>query len=227
MEQQEQNQTPAPQTESLPETQPEQPKKEGLLADILDIAEAVITSVFVVLLLFTFVLRPITVDGYSMESTLFTTDRVLMWSMFYTPDQGDIVIIDGSMAHLFTDEAQTEVYETNGIGLRLIKRVIATPGETVDIDFETGEVSVDGEVLSEPYINAVTQRNDGAFTYPLTVPEGYYFVMGDNRNKSADSRNPQVGLIKESTVLGRAVCRFYRDPQLCDSFGDRFDWLAS
>jgi len=81
-------------------------------------------------------------------------------------------------------------------------------GETLDIDFATGTVTIDGEVLEESYINNLTVNDEGAFTYPLTIPEGYYFVMGDNRQHSSDSRHPMVGLVSEEQIMGKAVFRF-------------------
>lgn len=90
----------------------------------------------------------------------------------------------------------------------LVKRVIATEGQTVDIDFETGEVSVDGTVLQEDYINALTTV-DGGVHFPLTVAEGCIFVLGDNRGISEDSRYPDVGQIDKREVLGKAIFLMY------------------
>lgn len=212
--------------------QAQKPKKEkeavtlaSLAKDLLDILESVVISIFVVLLLFGFVFRPVTVDGSSMNPTLYDLDHLIMISLFYQPQQGDIVIVDGDYATLFADSTQTDVVRKEGSDILLIKRVIATGGQTLDIDFETGTVYVDGTALNESYIAAPTTRNDGAFTYPLTVPEGYCFVMGDNRNGSMDSRNSAVGLIDEDQVMGRAVLRIDREDALCAQWSDRFDIL--
>ena len=89
----------------------------------------------------------------------------------------------------------------------LVKRVIAKGGQTVDIDIPQGAVYVDGELLSEPYLNVKTKTLGDGFSYPVTVPEGKLFVMGDNRNESADSRYAGVGFIDERYVVGEA---FYR-----------------
>ena len=86
----------------------------------------------------------------------------------------------------------------------IVKRVIATEGQTVDIDFANGIVYVDGEALDEPYINEPTYTDEGT-EFPLTVPEGSIFVMGDNRNRSDDSRNAELGTVDTRYVIGRAV----------------------
>ena len=93
-------------------------------------------------------------------------------------------------------------------GRNLIKRIIAVSGQTIDIDFETGEVTVDGEVLDEPYILERTHLDEGT-EFPLTVPEGEVFVMGDNRNASRDSRSLSVGTVKEEYIVGRVLFRFF------------------
>lgn len=197
-----------------------------LLFDLFDIAEAVCISVFVMILIFAYLLRPVTVDGSSMNPTLYDADKLIMWSLGYTPQIGDIVIIDDDKAGHFTDATQQSVEITDGMGIRLVKRVIAVGGQTIDINFDTGEVTRDGVVLDEPYIAELTKRDDYAFTYPITIPEGYVFVMGDNRMHSSDSRNPLVALVPEEQVIGHAVVRFSREDDLCTSWKDNFGVLT-
>lgn len=191
--------------------------------DVIDICESVIVSVFVVLLVFTFVLRPVTVDGTSMLPTLEDEDRVLMFEWFYEPEPGDVVIVDGTNAHLFGQN--NAVIEQAGIGINLVKRVIAVEGQELNIDFTKGQVFVDGVLLEEDYINALTTSDDRAFTYPITIPEGYVFVMGDNRNASTDSRSRLVGLVDKDDIIGHALVRFYRTDEKRESWADQFGIL--
>lgn len=151
------------------------------------------TLVFVLaalILVFTFVVRIIVVSGQSMENTLHNGDSMLVWCLGYEPKQGDVVVL-----------TQRSYQEDS-----LVKRVIATEGQRVDIDYDTGTVYVDGTPLEEEYIKeAMRVPNYGEGLNHVTVPEGCIFVMGDNRNESADSRYPSIGIIDTRSVIGRAV----------------------
>lgn len=187
-------------------TEPE--NKKSLARDLLEIAESTFITVFVIVLIFTYLLHPVNVVGTSMVPTLNNDDRIFMSTITANLSYGDIIVIDNDAAYLLDDNG--EVYESTSYPFNecIIKRIIACGGQTVDIDFNTGEVTVDGVVLDEPYINDITTRNEGAFDFPLVVPEGYYFVMGDNRNHSSDSRNSAVGFIKQDQIYGKAVIRY-------------------
>ena len=164
-------------------------EKEG--RDLYEWVQALVCSVLTVVLVFTFGIRLIGVDGHSMVPTLQDGDRLLVTTSLLSGDYeyGDIVIIQkGSFAG----------------GEPMVKRVIATGGQTVDIDFETGAVYVDGTLLEEDYINELTFVEEGT-EFPLTVPEGSIFVMGDNRNHSSDSRDASLGTVDTRYVIGRAV----------------------
>ena len=183
----------------------EETKKSSFAADVAEVLETVFVSIFVVIMLFAYIIRPVTVEGRSMEATLHNGDRLLMTDLLYTPKRGDIVIVDNSHSYLLDENG--DLVEGQGLPdeKRLIKRVIATGGQTLNIDFETGTVTVDGEVLDEPYINNLTVNPEYGFTsYPITVPEGYYFVMGDNRQNSTDSRSPYVGFVSRDSILGKS-----------------------
>ena len=149
----------------------------------------------IVMLLFVLVFRIIVVSGASMKMTLLDGDYLLLLSntFYHQPKQGDIVVISK---------------ETFDNGKPIVKRVIATEGQTVDIDFENSIVYVDGVALQEDYTNAPTNV-DGGTRFPLTVAEGCLFVMGDNRGVSKDSRYPDVGQIDKREVLGKAIFHMY------------------
>ena len=183
-------------------------EKSSFLSDFLEIFEVVIISVFTVLLVFKFIARPVTVEGKSMYPTLDDADKLIMRTIGYSPEQGDIIIVDNHESHTYVKGTE-EITTGPGLEKRIIKRVIALGGQTVDIDFETGKVTVDGEELKEDYIADLTHLNPGAFDYPVKVPEGYVFAMGDNRNNSTDSRDIHVGLISEEDIMGEAIMRFY------------------
>ena len=175
------------------------------LLDALDLAESIVTSVFVVMLLFTFVFCTANVDGDSMLPTLENGNRLIVSRFDKDYQTGDILILDSIHSYLFDDAG--ELYASEGLGKNIVKRLIARGGQEVDIKFDEGVVYVDGQALTEPYTSSPTDRDSHAFTYPFTVPEGYVFVLGDNRIVSKDSRHPDVGLVPESDIIGKVVFR--------------------
>lgn len=154
--------------------------------------EALIIAVFTVILTFIYIARPVTVDGASMYPTLENGEKLITSNFNYTPDYGDIIV--------FTKESFSEE--------SVVKRIIATGGQVVNIDYKTGEVTVDGVVLKEDYINELTHLQ-GDVSFPVTVPEGELFVMGDNRNHSSDSRVTEIGFVAEELILGQVVMRIF------------------
>ena len=147
-----------------------------------------------IIVAFSMLFRVVVVSGPSMYHTLVDGDYLILLSntLYRSVKAGDIVVVSKQS---FED------------GTPIVKRVIATEGQTVDIDFDAGTVSVDGVVLDEPYTNTPTNRQEG-MTFPLTVSEGCIFVMGDNRNDSKDSRSTEIGLVDTREVLGKAVFLF-------------------
>ena len=158
--------------------------------ELYEWTQALVGSVLTVVLVFTFLIRLIGVDGHSMVPTLQNGDRLLVLSSLLDSDYeyGDIVVL---REESFLEEP-------------IVKRVIATEGQTVDIDFETGVVYVDGQALDEPYTREPTYQDEGT-VFPLTVPEGELFLLGDNRNNSEDSRSADLGTVEERCLLGKAV----------------------
>ena len=147
-----------------------------------------------------------------MVPTLEDDDKLIVSSTFYNnPKQKDIIIINNKNAHLLEDTDNDgnadDVVETNGLEKTIVKRVIAVAGQTIDIDFDTGNVYIDGTVINEPYINDLTLQNHGSFEYPITIPEGYVFVMGDNRGVSKDSRSSEIGLVPIDSIIGKVILR--------------------
>ena len=158
--------------------------------DVFDWLQCIVTALVCGIFIFVFIGRTIGVDGRSMLQTLHHHDRVVMSNLFFTPKFGDIIIFHSSAADFG--------------GTPLVKRVIAVAGQTVDIDFGTNEVFVDGKLIDEPYINEPTAARED-FTGPVTVPEGCVFVMGDNRNNSSDSRDRRVGMVDTRFILGKVL----------------------
>lgn len=151
-----------------------------------------ITAIATVVLVLTFVFRVVSVDGSSMNNTLYDKDKLLVTNFLYTPDNGDIVVISHGQ----------------NLNKPLIKRVIATEGQTLKIDFQKGEVSVNGGIIDEPYIKDPTTKQGDA-EIPKVIPEGMVFVMGDNRHNSKDSRFTDVGLIPVTDIVGKAQLRIF------------------
>ncbi len=176
---------------------------------IYDIIETVALTTCFILLVFTFLCRLAVVDGDSMENTLTHGDALVISDIAFEPQYGDIIVFQ----------------DINGFNGQksLVKRVIAAEGQVIDIDFETWTVTVDGTVLDESEYRylASNKRVLSDLTYPLTVPEGYVFVMGDNRNNSMDSRDSRVGLVDSRTIIGRVICRIAPIGDM--KFYDRFD----
>lgn len=152
-----------------------------------DLMYLLVVLMIVLLLVF----RVVIVSGTSMYATLYDGDYLLLLSntFYQNPEHGDIVVISK---------------KSFDNGAPIVKRVIATEGQTVDIDFDEGIVYVDGKALNEPYVNTLTTTSGGV-TFPLTVSEGCVFALGDNRGISRDSRYPEIGLIDEREILGKAI----------------------
>lgn len=154
-------------------------------AEVYDWIQCIIFALVFCVLLFVFAVRMVNVVGHSMVPTLEQSDKVVISNLFYHPKQGDIVVL----------RKQTLMEEP------IVKRIIATEGQTVDIDFDDGVVYVDGKALDEPYVNEPVHDREN-FEGKITVPEGCVFVMGDNRNASTDSRDSRLGMVDERYILG-------------------------
>ncbi len=155
-----------------------------------DIASIFYTALVVIMVIFTFVFRFVGVVGDSMNPTLNNNDWLLVRAVNTEYHQGDIIIST----------------QPNSFNEPIVKRVIATGGQTVNINFVTGDVYVDGKLLEEDYIAEPTKtRQDVSF--PVKVPEGKLFVLGDNRNDSTDSRSTAVGMLDERYIIGKVVFR--------------------
>lgn len=187
---------------------PTREKKESSF--LFDALETFAWSLAILLLIFTFVLRLCRVEGSSMENTLFEGENLLLYSLFYEPQQDDIIVF-----HL-TDEK-------DNLEKTLVKRVIATGGQTVEIDFKNNKITVEGvpyadehavlkntaDKIVDEYLYFRPDWNyDGITdTMTLTVPEGHIFVLGDNRNFSRDSRDESIAFVDERCVLGKVIVR--------------------
>lgn len=176
----------------------EQEKQTAKGRDLYEWVQSLVGSVLMVVAIFTFVIRMMGVDGHSMLNTLQHGDRLLVVNsmLYHDYKYGDIVILRKN--GVFDDDP-------------IVKRVIAVEGQTVDIDFAEGIVYVDGEALEEDYIREPTYTAEGT-EFPLTVPEGSIFVMGDNRNDSSDSRDYRLGTVDTRYVIGKAAFLIFPGP---------------
>lgn len=170
-------------------------EKGSLASDLFDWAEALVYALALLVVVCAFFVRLSGVQGTSMYPTLDNGDQLLLLSFGYNePERGDIVVL---MADDFMDQP-------------LVKRVIGIGGDAIDMD-PSGTVTVNGEALYEPYINDLNGQDMylGDIQFPLTVPDGQVFVMGDNRNGSSDSRKAEVGTIPYEKIVGKAVFRLF------------------
>lgn len=179
------------------QTQKQAEAKRSRWYQVFDVAGSVVLALIIILLSFTFLFRAVNVVGRSMVPTLADGDWLLV-SDAKTYERGDIIIIT----------------QPNDVHEPLVKRVIATGGEIIDIDFDSHEVRVNGELIEEDYINEPTALHYD-IEFPYQVPEGCVFAMGDNRNDSLDSRSSRIGPIDERYILGKAVFRVLPVNNIC------------
>ena len=182
-----------------------------LTREFIDWAEVVVTSIIAVVILFTFVFRVVGIDGPSMMNTLndtygqegHTNDMVIISHMFYKPERGDIVVVSRNWSNEEFDLESTSQQP-------IVKRVIAIAGDKIEINYETGRVWLNDEELSEPYIReTILESNRATTPMPYILREGQVFLMGDNRNRSQDSRDERLGPVDERYILGKVVMRVF------------------
>ncbi len=158
--------------------------------EVYEWIQCVVIALICCVLIFVFFARVIDVVGHSMEPTLQDGDKIIITRLVKEYRRGDIVVL---RKDTFREEP-------------IVKRVIAVAGQTVDIDFESGIVYVDGEALDEPYVNELTYDRED-FEGPVEVPEGCVFVMGDNRNNSTDSRRSTISFVDTRYIMGKVIFR--------------------
>ena len=170
------------------ETEEQLPPDQQARLDLYDWIQSLMVALVICVSLFIFAVRVIDVSGSSMVPTLRDGDKMIVSDLFYKPKYGDIVVF------------KTDQYDPDRA---LVKRVIATEGQGISLDFDRGVVYINGSPIEEDYIAELTTTKLD-FIGPQTVPEGCVFVMGDNRNASTDSRKKEIGMVDERMILGRA-----------------------
>ncbi len=200
--QQPEEQPAAPQPEEGADTVPIPEKKEERPGfGLFEWLQMCLCCILTAVLIFNCFARLSRVSGHSMDNTLAENEIMLVWSLGYTPKQGDVVVLNKTVSEFLGGPG----------GEAIVKRVIATGGQTVDIDYSTSTVYVDGEPLDEPYIKEPMLWPSDLYMQQThwDIPEGSIFVMGDNRNGSTDSRHEWLGPIDEGYVLGRSVLALF------------------
>ena len=177
-------------------------KSINIVDEVLDWIESFAFAIFIVLLVFIFLFRTVIVDGGSMNPTLYNAQRLILTHFNYEPERGDIIVANSP-----------------GLNKTIIKRCIGVEGDKVIVDYNTKTVTVNGEKVDEPYLDASDPMEEKPYfddryriddnKYEYVVPDGTVFAMGDNRNGSNDSRSRDVGFIAKSDILGKAVFRFF------------------
>ena len=182
-------------------------EKSNICRDIFDWLDIIISAMLAVVVIFTFAFRVATIEGDSMKNTFYEGQKVIITNWFYQPKFGDVVVVSRNAENNASASAEGPI----------IKRVIATEGQQVNIDFEKGIVYVDGVALDEPYTKTPTNLKSDV-VFPVYVPEGHICCLGDNRNESLDSRSSRIGnggMIDTRYVLGKVVMRIWP----VDTFG--------